>query len=90
MQKKIPQRQCVACRGHFDKNSLLRLVKTQSGDLVFDSTGRVNGRGAYVCNNKDCFKKAIKINAFQRAFECTIDSNVLSNLAEQIKEDENG
>ena len=62
MQKKIPQRQGVACREDFDKKSLARVVKTSSGEIVFDKTGKVNGRGAYVCLKKECLKKALKSN----------------------------
>ena len=59
MPKKIPQRQCVACRQHFDKRSLGRVVKKPDGTIVFDKTGKVSGRGAYVCLNKECFKNLV-------------------------------
>jgi len=84
MQKKIPQRQCVACRGHFDKKSLGRVVKTPDGNIVFDKTGKVSGRGAYVCLNIDCFRKAVKSNALQRALECQIPSETIEAIEREI------
>ena len=85
MQKKIPQRQCVACRGHFDKRSLGRVVRTSTGEIVFDTSGKVNGRGAYVCLNTECFKKAIKSGALQRALECQIDDSVVTLIDQAIR-----
>lgn len=85
MQKKIPQRQCVACRGHFDKRSLGRIVRTPTGEIVFDTSGKVNGRGAYVCLNIECFKKAAKSGALQRALECKIEDSVVAMLEEAIR-----
>lgn len=84
MQKKIPQRQCVACKQHFDKKMLGRIVKTPNGDIVFDRTGKVNGRGAYVCLNAECFKKAIKSNALQRALECEIPAQAAEQIEKEI------
>ena len=58
--KKIPMRQCVACRAHKPKKELIRVVRTPEGEVKVDPTGKANGRGAYCCNSDDCIKKAIK------------------------------
>ena len=58
--KKIPMRQCVACRAHKPKMELIRVVTTPEGEVKIDPTGKMNGRGAYCCNNAECIKKAVK------------------------------
>ena len=58
--KKIPQRQCVGCREMKDKKSLLRVVKSPEGEVSLDFGGRAPGRGAYVCRDMECLKKARK------------------------------
>ena len=86
MPKKIPKRQCVACRQHFDKRSLGRVVKKPDGTIVFDKTGKVSGRGAYVCLNKECFKKAVRSKALQRALECTISEDTIKQIEQEIED----
>ena len=53
--KKIPQRKCVGCQEMKNKKELLRLLRTEEGTVVLDTTGRKNGRGAYLCYSKECF-----------------------------------
>ena len=64
--KKKPQRSCVSCRTVRDKNDLLRVVVTPEGDVVYDPTGKLAGRGAYLCRNEECItaelKKAAKLS----------------------------
>jgi predicted RNA-binding protein YlxR (DUF448 family) len=64
--KKKPQRSCVSCRTIRDKNDLLRVVVTPEGDVVYDPTGKLAGRGAYLCRNEECItaelKKAAKLS----------------------------
>ena len=59
-ERKKPQRQCIACRACRDKQDLIRVVKTKEGEIMLDRTGRKNGRGAYLCANEECLKKAWK------------------------------
>ena len=59
-ERKKPQRQCIACRACRDKQDLIRVVKTKEGKIMLDRTGRKNGRGAYLCANEECLKKAWK------------------------------
>lgn len=82
--KKIPQRKCIGCRGSFDKNTLLRIVKTPEGDILVDSTGKLNGRGAYICRNEKCFDMAYKKKQLEYAFKEKVDSSVYERLKEEI------
>ena len=86
MQKvtKIPQRQCVGCRTMRDKKELIRVVRTPEGEIVLDSTGKRSGRGAYVCPDPACLKKARKSRALERAFALEIPGPVYDALAEQM------
>ena len=67
--KKIPQRQCVGCRTMRDKRDLLRIVKAPDGTISLDTTGKKSGRGAYVCHDPECLKKARKSRALERTFD---------------------
>ena len=58
--KKIPMRMCVGCAEMKLKNELIRVIKTPENEIVLDATGRKNGRGAYICSNMECLKKARK------------------------------
>ena len=83
--KKIPQRQCAGCRTMKDKKSLLRLVKTPEGDILLDATGKKSGRGAYVCPDSECLKKARKSRALERALETAIPDAVYEALVQQME-----
>ncbi len=69
MQKKIPMRICVACREKHPKKELLRVVRTTDSEILIDRTGRKNGRGAYLCGKIECFEKAVKTRALDRALD---------------------
>ena len=84
--KKIPQRQCTGCREQKDKKALIRVVKTPEGEIVLDTTGKRAGRGAYVCPNPECLKKARKSRALERAFELSIPDEVYDALEAQMGE----
>ena len=84
--RKIPMRMCVGCREMKPKQSLLRVVKPQEGDAHIDRTGKAPGRGAYVCDNIECLKKAEKIRALDRALDTRIEEGVFRALEMQISE----
>ena len=84
--RKIPMRMCVGCREMKPKQSLLRVVKPQEGDAHIDRTGKAPGRGAYVCDNIECLKKAEKIRALDRALDTKIEEGVFRALEKQIGE----
>lgn len=86
-QRKKPQRQCIACRESKDKNELVRVVKTPEGEIVLDYTGRQNGRGAYLCSNKQCLAKAIKTNALSRSFKMNVPQESYEELERQLQND---
>ena len=79
--KKPPMRMCAACREKREKREMLRFVRTADGIVVADETGRLNGRGAYLCRRAECMKRAIKARALDRALECAVDKAMLENLA---------
>jgi len=84
--RKIPMRMCVSCREMKPKRELTRVVKPQDGDAHIDLTGKAAGRGAYVCANIECFKKARKSKALERALECVISPEVFDSLEANIPE----
>ena len=83
MEKKIPMRTCVACRTSAPKRDLYRVVKSGE-DIFLDKTGKVNGRGAYVCANVECFKKLKKNKLLNKAFSCEISEEVYDKLLEDL------
>lgn len=87
---KIPMRQCSACRGHFEKRQLLRVVRTPEGNVTVDTKGKVNGRGVYICKNEECLEKAIKSRALSRALEVPVTDEVIELIRQTIKEQTNG
>ncbi len=85
MQKKIPQRQCMGCRERKDKRSFLRVVRTPEGEVKLDFGGKVNGRGAYLCPDPACLKKAQKSRALERSLEVEIPQEVYDRLAKEME-----
>ena len=82
--KKIPQRQCVGCRTMKNKKDLIRVVKSPEGEISLDFTGKKSGRGAYVCPDPECLKKARKSRALERAFDTAIPAEVYDALEGQM------
>ena len=80
MQKKVPMRMCVACREMQPKKDLLRIVRTPEGAIEIDHSGRMNGRGAYLCGRRECLEKAIKTRALERALDQKIDEEIIERL----------
>ena len=83
--KKIPQRQCLGCREMKNKKDLIRVVRSPEGEISLDFKGKAPGRGAYVCHDAECLKKAIKSRALERAFETSIPEEVYAQLNEQME-----
>ena len=82
--KKIPMRMCVGCHEMKPKRELLRVVKPPEGDCAIDLTGRASGRGAYICPDPQCLKKAQKSKALERGLDTAVSAEVFERLAEQI------
>lgn len=84
MDKKVPMRQCVGCGEMKDKRSMLRVVKTPDDQIVLDSNGKQNGRGAYVCRNVECFRRAIRNKGLERSLKTTIPKDISDCLEQEI------
>lgn len=84
MNKKIPLRQCIGCGEMKNKKELLRILKTADNEIVLDTTGKMNGRGAYLCQNSECLKKAIKQKGLERSFKMSIDKAVYEKLEKEF------
>ena len=84
-QKKIPMRMCVGCREMKPKKELIRIVRSKEGEISVDFTGKKAGRGAYICPDGACLKKAIKAKSLSHAFECEIPTDVYDSLTEQME-----
>lgn len=88
MKKSQPLRQCTGCGEMFVKNELLRVVRTPEGEVRLDRSGKLNGRGAYICNNVECYKKAVKARRFEKAFSMQIPEAVVAQIAKELGENE--
>ena len=85
MQKKIPQRQCMGCRERKAKRELIRVVRGTDGNVSVDFGGKLNGRGAYICPDPECLKKAIRSKALDRSLEVTIPEEVYQRLNREME-----
>ena len=81
--KKIPMRQCVGCGEMKAKKELIRVIKTEE-EVLLDTTGRKNGRGAYICANPECLKKARKSKGLERSLKASIPDEVYENLEKEM------
>ncbi len=86
MPKKIPMRQCVGCREMKTKRELIRVVKSPTAEISLDFRGKLPGRGAYLCPDPNCLKRARKSKALERAFEMALPPEVYEALESQMKE----
>ncbi len=78
--KKIPQRSCMGCNQKKDKKDLIRIVKNKDGIINLDKTGKLEGRGAYICDSIDCLEKVIKTKRLEKVFEMTINNEIYDKL----------
>ena len=90
MEKKIPQRQCMGCRERKAKRELIRIVRGTDGVVSLDFTGKLNGRGAYICPSAECLKKVRKSKALDRSLEVTIPEEVYDRLEQEMGDGLNG
>ncbi len=82
-------RQCIGCRESRSKNELIRIVKTEDEQtheirICVDRTGKVNGRGAYLCDDPACLKKARKNNGLSRSFRMQVSAEIYDELERQL------
>ena len=85
MQKKIPQRQCMGCRERKAKREMIRVVRGTDGNVSLDFGGKAPGRGAYICPDPECLKKARKAKSLDRSLEVTIPEEVYDRLDREME-----
>lgn len=83
---KVPMRQCTGCREMKNKKEMMRVLKTGEGEILLDTTGRKNGRGAYLCYSLECLEKARKNKGLERSLKTEIPQEVYERLAKEFEE----
>lgn len=81
-QRHIPQRTCVGCGQVQPKRQLIRVVRTASGKVEVDPTGKKSGRGAYLCNKRECWDRALAKSSLSRTLKIEIDPENREELLE--------
>ena len=87
-QKRVPMRMCTGCGEMKPKRELVRVVKSQDGEISLDLTGKKAGRGAYVCHNIECLQKSRKARRLEKAFSCRIPDEVYDKMEEELQDSE--
>jgi len=83
--RKVPMRLCLGCQEMKPKRELFRIVRTPEGEIDFDPTGKRNGRGAYICPQKECLRAAIKARRFDKAFGQPLTAEVVELLERKLE-----
>lgn len=86
--RKTPERQCLGCNEHKPKIQLLRVVRTPEGEILLDFTGKKSGRGAYICKDIKCLKKARKSGRIGRSLDCVIPEEVYDRMESELSDHE--
>ena len=82
--KKVPVRRCTGCGEHYPKLELIRILRTPEGEIVLDAGAKASGRGAYICRNPECLKRARRARRLESSLECTIPDAVYDRLEEAL------
>jgi len=82
--KKVPMRKCVGCQEMKSKKEMIRVIRTAENEFVLDATGKKNGRGAYLCPDRECLKKAVKSRGLERSFKQAIPEAVYESLEKEM------
>ncbi len=83
--KKIPMRMCVGCREMKEKRELIRIVRTPEGEVALDAAGKRSGRGAYVCRQAECLRRAIRQKQLERQLEITLTPEITDALTAEME-----
>ena len=86
--RKIPMRMCTGCGHMKPKRELVRVVKSQAGDVSLDLTGKKAGRGAYICRDRECLQKDRKARRLEKAFSCRIPDEIYDKMEEELQDSE--
>ena len=84
--RKIPMRQCMGCNEHKPKQELLRVVRSPEGEISLDFTGKKNGRGAYLCRDVKCLRRARKSRRIDKVLETEIPDEVYDRMEREMEE----
>lgn len=84
MPKKIPLRKCIGCQEMKNKKSLIRIVKNKDDEFFVDLTGKLNGRGAYICPSQNCLEIVINNKALEKSFKCKIPDSVYEQMKKEL------
>lgn len=84
--KKIPQRQCTGCREMKNKTDMIRVIRTPDGEIRIDETGKMNGRGAYICRSLSCLKASLGNHGLERSLHTRIPGEISQQLEEEMKQ----
>ena len=84
--KKVPLRKCTGCGEMKNKKEMLRVLKTEEEGIILDPTGKKNGRGAYLCPDRECLEKALKNRGLERSLKCSIPHEVVESLKKEMDE----
>ena len=84
--RKIPERQCLGCNEHKPKKELLRVLRTPEGDITLDFTGKKSGRGAYICYDVKCLKRARKSKRIDKSLETDIPEEIYDKMESELEE----
>ena len=82
--KRIPLRKCSGCNEQKPKNELVRVVRTPEGEIRLDLTGKLSGRGAYICRDTACLRRARKAKRFEKAFEAAVPDSVFDEIEKEL------
>ena len=84
--KKVPTRQCLGCNEHKPKKELLRVLRTPEGEITLDFTGKKSGRGAYICYDIKCLRKARKSKRIDKSLETAIPEEIYDKMESELEE----
>lgn len=85
MNKKIPMRQCVGCKEMKPKRELIRVIRTLDDEILVDATGKKNGRGAYICSNRECLDKAVKNKGLERSLKIAVPQEIYTDFEKEME-----
>lgn len=87
IKRKVPLRKCTGCQEMKNKKELIRVVRNDEGEFSLDTTGKKQGRGAYICPNKECFEKAHKSKGLERSFKTSVPETVYEQLQRELADE---
>lgn len=82
----VPERSCSVCHNKYDKSELIRIVRTPNGEFIIDSTGKAQGRGAYICKSRECIEKCIKKRALNKSFKTNVPDELYATIGRIAEE----